>query len=412
MQFDGSFPRRKTQQIVLAHPSNPVAVGGDAPISVQSMTTTKTADIDGTLAQIYALYGAGADIVRCTCNEIEAADGLARIVPRSPVPIVADIHHQYKMALAAVDAGVHCLRLNPGNIRKPDQIKLVASECRDRGIPIRIGVNGGSLHPDLYAKHGGVTPEAMVESALWELRLLAEVGFEDVKISVKASSVPLMIESYRQLSEATDRPLHLGVTEAGPPPAGLVKSTAGIATLLAEGIGDTIRYSLTADPVEEARAGRQLLESMGLRQRKNIDLIACPSCGRAEIDVIDVAERAQDAFGDRQLPLQVAVMGCVVNGPGEARDADLGIAAGNKRGHLFVKGRNVAVVPEDEMVDALVEWAEYINEHGVDAALARVDTERAAREAAKDRAALFGAHGDDVNHSEQRVELIHQRAGR
>jgi (E)-4-hydroxy-3-methylbut-2-enyl-diphosphate synthase len=412
MKVDGAFPRRKTRRIVLAHPTHPVAVGGDAPVSVQSMTITKTADVDGTLAQIYALHGAGADIVRCTCNELEAADGLARIVPRSPVPIVADIHHQYRMALAAIDAGVHCLRLNPGNIRKPEQIKLVAAECKDRGIPIRIGVNGGSLHPDLYKKHGGVTPEAMVESAMWELGLLAEVGFDHVKISVKASSVPLMIESYRQLSEATDHPLHLGVTEAGPPPGGLVKSTAGIATLLAEGIGDTIRYSLTADPVEEARAGRQLLESLGLRERKNVDLIACPSCGRAEIDVIEVAERAQAAFGERQLPLQVAVMGCVVNGPGEARDADIGIAAGNKRGHLFVKGRNVAVVPEDEMVDALVEWAEFINEHGVEAALARVDTERAAREAAKDRASLVDAHGSDVNASEQRVELIHQRAGR
>jgi (E)-4-hydroxy-3-methylbut-2-enyl-diphosphate synthase len=411
MKVEGSFPRRKTRQIVLRHPTRPVAVGGDAPVSVQSMTITKTADVDGTLAQIYALYGAGADIVRCTCNEIEAADGLARIVPRSPVPIVADIHHQYKMALAAIDAGVHCLRLNPGNIRKPDQIKLVASECKDRGIPIRIGVNGGSLHPDLYRKYDGVTPEAMVESALWELGLLAEVGFEDVKISVKASSVPLMIESYRQLADATDHPLHLGVTEAGPPPAGLVKSTAGIATLLAEGIGDTIRYSLTADPVEEARAGRQLLESLGLRERKNVDLIACPSCGRAEIDVIEVAERAQAAFGDRQLPLQVAVMGCVVNGPGEARDADLGIAAGNRRGHLFVKGRNVAVVPENEMVDALVDWAEFINEHGVEAALARVDTEKAAREAAKDRASLVDAHGADVNASEQKVQLIHRRVG-
>jgi (E)-4-hydroxy-3-methylbut-2-enyl-diphosphate synthase len=411
MQVASAYPRRKTRQIVLRHPTHPVAVGGDAPISVQSMTITKTADVDGTLAQIYALYAAGADIVRCTCNEIEAAEGLARIVPRSPVPIVADIHHQYKMALAAIDAGVHCLRLNPGNIRRPEHIKAVAAECRDRGIPIRIGVNGGSLHPDLYQKHGGVTPEAMVESALWELGLLAEVGFEDVKISVKASSVPLMIESYRQLSEATDQPLHLGVTEAGPPPAGIVKSTAGIATLLVEGIGDTIRYSLTADPVEEAKAGRQLLESLGLRDRKNVDLIACPSCGRAEVDVIGLAKRAQEAFGERQLPLQVAVMGCVVNGPGEARDADLGIAAGNKRGHLFVKGRNVAVVPEDDMVDALVDWAEFINEHGVEAALARVDTEKAAREAAKDRAALVDAHGPDVNASEQRVELIHRRAG-
>jgi (E)-4-hydroxy-3-methylbut-2-enyl-diphosphate synthase len=413
MLVDGGFARRKTRQIVLRHPSHPVAIGGDAPISVQSMTITKTADVDGTLAQIYALHAAGADIVRCTCNEIEAAEGLARIVPRSPVPIVADIHHQYRMALAALDAGVHCLRLNPGNIRKPEHIKLVAEECRDRGVPIRIGVNGGSLDRDLYEKHGGrVTPEAMVESAQIELAYFDEVGFDDVKISVKASSVPLMIEAYRQLADVTDHPLHLGVTEAGPPPAGLIKATAGIATLLAEGIGDTIRYSLTADPVEEARAGRQLLEALGLRERKNVDLIACPSCGRAEIDVIDVAKRAQEAFGERQLPLQVAVMGCVVNGPGEARDADIGIAAGNKRGHLFVKGRNVAVVPEAEMVDALVEWAEFINEHGVEAALARVDTSIAEREAARDRDALLAEQGADANRSEQRVELIHQRSER
>ena len=410
MLVDGLFPRKTTRQVVLPHPTNPVAVGGDAPISVQSMTITKTADVDGTLAQIYALYAAGADIVRCTCNDIEAAEGLARIVPRSPVPIVADIHHQYKMALAALDAGVHCLRLNPGNIRKPEHIKLVAQECKARGIPIRIGVNGGSLDPALYKKHGGrVTPEAMVESAQIELAYFDEVGFDDVKISVKASSVPLMIEAYRQLSEVTDHPLHLGVTEAGPLPTGLLKATAGIATLLAEGIGDTIRYSLTADPVEEARAGRQLLESMGLRARKNIDLIACPSCGRAEIDVIEVARQAQEAFGEREIPLQVAVMGCVVNGPGEARDADIGIAAGNKRGHLFVKGRNVAVVAEDEMVSQLVEWAEFINEHGVDAAVARVDTKLAEREAAKDRAALLDEKGDDANASEQRVELIHKR---
>ncbi|MER3453134.1 MAG: 4-hydroxy-3-methylbut-2-en-1-yl diphosphate synthase, partial [Acidimicrobiia bacterium] len=219
-----------------------VAVGGDAPVSVQSMTTTKTADVEGTLRQIYALAAAGADIVRCTCNEPEAAEGLARIVPRSPVPIVADIHHQYRMALAALEAGVHGLRLNPGNIRRPEHIKAVAVEARDRGVPIRIGVNAGSLDPRLYEKHGGVTPEALVESALSELGLFAEVGFEDVKISVKASYVPLMIEAYRQLAEVTDHPLHLGVTEAGPPPQGLIKSTAGIATLLAEGIGDTIRY--------------------------------------------------------------------------------------------------------------------------------------------------------------------------
>ena len=387
-----------------------VAVGGGAPITVQSMTDTKTADHEATLAQIYALAAAGADIVRCTCNEVEAAEGLARIVPRSPVPIVADIHHQYRMALAALDAGVHCLRLNPGNIRKPDQIKVVARECRDRGVPIRIGVNGGSLHPDLYRKYGDtVTPEAMVESARQELAYFDDVGFDLVKISVKASSVPLMIEAYRQLSEVTDHPLHLGVTEAGPPPAGIVKATAGIATLLAEGIGDTIRYSLTSDPVEEVRAGRQLLEALGLRERKNVDLIACPSCGRAEIDVYRVAQEALDAFGEREIPLQVAVMGCVVNGPGEARDADLGIAAGNKRGHLFVRGQNVAVVPEDEMVDTLVDWASFIHEHGFDAALARVDTTRAAREAETDRQRLLARQGDDANHSGERIEAIRRR---
>ena len=249
----------------------------------------------------------------------------------------------------------------------------------------------------------------MVESALQEIAYFDEVGFDLIKISVKASSVPLMVEAYRQLSEVTDYPLHLGVTEAGPPPAGLLKATAGIATLLMEGIGDTIRYSLTADPVEEAKAGRQLLEALGLRERKNVDLIACPSCGRAEVDVIDVAQRAMEAFGERELPLQVAVMGCVVNGPGEAREADLGIAAGNKRGHLFVKGRNIAVVPEADMVEALVEWAEFINEHGVERALSKADLAEAKAAAEADRAALLEEQGDDANASEQRVELIHKR---
>ena len=397
-----SYERRRTRQIHVGK----VAVGGDAPISVQSMTITKTADVEATLQQIYGLAAAGCDIVRCTCNEPEAAEGLAQIVPRSPIPVIADIHHQYRMALAALEAGVHGLRLNPGNIRKPEHIKAVASEAKDRGVPIRIGVNGGSLDPALYEKWGGIRPEAMVESALQEIAYFEEVDFHNYKISVKASNVPLMVEAYRQLSEVTDAPLHLGVTEAGPPPAGLVKATAGIATLLMEGIGDTIRYSLTADPVEEARAGRQLLEALGLRERKNVDLIACPSCGRAEIDVIDVANRAMEAFGDRKIPLQVAVMGCVVNGPGEAREADLGIAAGNKRGHLFVKGRNVAVVPEDQMVDALVEWAEYIHEHGTEAALARVDTALAEREAAKDRARLLEAKGDDANNATERIVEI------
>lgn len=403
MQVSSSLvERRPTRQISVGD----VPVGGDAPITVQSMTITKTADVEGTLQQIYALAAAGADIVRCTCNEAEAAEGLAQIVPRSPVPIIADIHHQYKMALAAMEAGVHGLRLNPGNIRKPEHIKAVASEARDRGIPIRIGVNAGSLDPSLYEKYGSATPEAMVESAQQEMAYFDEVGFDQIKISVKASSVPLMVEAYRQLSEVTDHPLHLGVTEAGPPPAGLVKATAGIATLLMEGIGDTIRYSLTADPVEEARAGRQLLEALGLRERKNVDLIACPSCGRAEVDVIEVANRAMEAFGEREIPLQIAVMGCVVNGPGEARDADLGIAAGNKRGHLFVKGQNVAVVPEDEMVDQLVEWAEFINEHGVEAALERVDLVKAAREAEKDRAKLLDEQGDDANRAGEKIVEI------
>lgn len=410
MEASGVFARRPTRQVMVGS----VGVGGDAPISVQSMTTTKTSDVDGTLAQIYALAAAGADIVRCTCNDTAAAEGLAHIVPRSPVPIVADIHHQYKMALAALEAGVHCLRLNPGNIRRPEHIKAVAMAAGERSVPIRIGVNGGSLDPELYERHGGhVTAEAMVESARRELALFREVGFDDVKISVKASNVALMIEAYRLLADdpfflddqGRSVPLHLGVTEAGPLPGGLVKATAGIATLLAEGIGDTIRYSLTADPVEEARAGRQLLEALGLRERKGLDLIACPSCGRAEVDVIEIAERAQAALTDLAIPIQVAVMGCVVNGPGEAREADLGIAAGRKRGHLFVKGQVVRVVPEHEMVDALVTWAQIIADDGVDAALAMADSSAAA-EAEADRQALLESKGDDANDTGTKVELI------
>jgi (E)-4-hydroxy-3-methylbut-2-enyl-diphosphate synthase len=397
--------RRATRQVTLKGASSTVLVGGDAPVSVQSMTITKTADVDGTLAQIYALAAAGADIVRCTCNDAEAAEGLAAIVPRSPVPIVADIHFQYKLALAALDAGVACLRLNPGNIRKPAQIKLVAEEAKARGVPIRIGVNAGSLDPEMYAKYGSATPEALVESAQRELAYFEEVDFHDVKISVKASNVPLMIEAYR--SEATDHPLHLGVTEAGPPPAGLIKATAGIATLLAEGIGDTIRYSLTADPVEEARAGRQLLEALGLRARKTVDLIACPSCGRAEIDVIAVAKEAEAALSDRKLPIQVAVMGCVVNGPGEARTADLGIAAGNGKGHLFVKGQMIRVVPEKDMVAALVEEAERLVAEGAEARIAAADV-GAVEEAERNRQVLLAEQGDDPNAVSQRVELIHK----
>jgi (E)-4-hydroxy-3-methylbut-2-enyl-diphosphate synthase len=398
--------RRVTRQLMVGK----IAVGGGAPVTVQSMTTTKTADHEGTLAQIYALAAAGADIVRCTCNEEEAAEGLAHIVPRSPVPIVADIHFQYRLALAALEAGVQALRLNPGNIRNPQHIKAVAAEALDRGVPIRIGVNAGSLDPDMAAKHGGITPEALVASAMHELSLFEEVGFNDVKISVKASNVALMIESYRMLSETTDHPLHLGVTEAGPPPQGLIKSTAGIGTLLAEGIGDTIRYSLTADPVEEAKAGRVLLEAMGLRERKGLDLIACPSCGRAEVDVIRVASEAQAALESRNIPLQVAVMGCVVNGPGEAREADLGIAAGRGKGHLFVRGKVVRVVPEADMVEALIAEAEAIVAEGIEARLAAAD-ENAEAIAAATREELLQIQGTDANHSEERVERIRDIAG-
>jgi (E)-4-hydroxy-3-methylbut-2-enyl-diphosphate synthase len=372
------------------------------------MTTTKTGDVEGTLQQIYALAGAGADIVRCTCNDRAAAEGLAQIVPRSPVPIVADIHFHVEMALAALEAGVQGLRLNPGNLRKPEEIKLVASEARDRGVPIRIGVNAGSLHPAIYEKFGGATPEALVESARLELAYFEEVGFSDVKISVKASSVATMIAAYRLASQTFDHPLHLGVTEAGPLPGGLLKGTAGIATLLAEGIGDTLRYSLTADPVEEANAGRQLLEVLGLRERKGLDLIACPSCGRAEVDVIKIANEAQIALAALDVPIQVAVMGCVVNGPGEAKHADLGIAAGKKRGHLFIQGQIIRVVPEDEMVEALVEEAKKIAVEGVEARLAARD-QSAEAEAAADRALLLDDRGGDANHDRERIEKIRRR---
>jgi (E)-4-hydroxy-3-methylbut-2-enyl-diphosphate synthase len=397
-------PRVATRQISVGN----VKVGGDAPISVQSMTTTKTADVEGTLEQIYRLAAAGADIVRCTCNEEEAAAGLAHIVPRSPVPIIADVHFHQEMAYAALEAGVHGLRLNPGNLRKPEEIKGIAAEAKDRGVPIRIGVNAGSLHPEIAKRHGGATPEALIESAELELAYFREVGFEDVKISVKASSVPLMIASYRLASERFDFPLHLGVTEAGPPPAGLIKGTAGIGALLSEGIGDTIRYSLTADPVEEARAGRQLLEALGLRERKGLDLIACPSCGRAEVDVIGIAAAAQSALEALSLPIQVAVMGCVVNGPGEAKHADIGIAGGKNKGHLFIKGQIVRVVPEADMVEALVEEAQKLVSEGVEARLAAADAS-AEDEARRDREELLEMKGSDANHASEKIEAIHLR---
>ncbi len=400
-------PRRKTRVLNVGG----VEIGGQNPIRVQSMATADTRDPQATISQIQDLADVGCEIVRIAVPDRKAAAALPEIVPYAAVPLIADIHFEHTLALKALDAGIHGLRLNPGNIRNPSHVKAIAAEARDRGVPIRIGVNAGSLDSKLYDKHGGrATPEALVESALIELAYFAEVGFEDVKISVKASNVPLMIDAYRLLAETVDHPLHLGVTEAGPPPAGLIKATAGIATLLAEGIGDTIRYSLTADPVEEARAGRQLLEAMGLRDRKGLDLIACPSCGRAEIDVIQVAKDAQAALEAEQLPIQVAVMGCVVNGPGEAREADIGIAAGRRRGHLFVKGKVVRVVPEDEMVDVLLEEARLLVEEGVEARLAAADGEAAA-EAERDRGELLVVQGGDVNASQERVEVIRKVTG-
>tara|TARA_A200000159_G_scaffold52277_1_gene48232 strand:+ start:89 stop:1309 length:1221 start_codon:yes stop_codon:yes gene_type:complete len=392
--------RRKTTQIKVGN----VGVGSDYPVSVQSMTTTKTRDTDETLGQVYELANNGADIVRVTCNEIEAAESLVKICARSPVPIVADIHFQYKLALAAIEAGVHGLRLNPGNIRNEQQIKEVAKECLKADIPIRIGVNAGSLDKDILDKYGDSVPEALVESAMLEARYLEDVGFHNIKISVKHSNVPLMIDSYRLLAESVEYPLHLGVTEAGPLPGGLIKSIAGISTLLSEGIGDTIRLSLTTDPVEEAKYGRQLLEYLNLRERKSLDLIACPSCGRAEVDVIKVAGEAQEILEKEGLPIQVAVMGCVVNGPGEARSADLGIAAGKKRGHLFIKGQVVKVVDEQDMVDALLKEGRLIAEEGIEARLAAADTD-AAQIAEEDVQALLDIQGD-INNFEEKTKSV------
>ena len=392
--------RRETSQIHVGK----VGVGSDFPVSVQSMTTTKTRDTDETLGQIYELANNGADIVRVTCNEIEAAESLVKICTRSPVPIVADIHFQYKLALAAVEAGVHGLRLNPGNIRNEKQIKEVAGECLNANIPIRIGVNAGSLDKDILEKYGDAVPEALVESALLEVRYLEDVDFHNIKISVKHSNVPLMIESYRLLAEKVEYPLHLGVTEAGPLPGGLIKSIAGISTLLSEGIGDTIRLSLTTDPVEEAKYGRQLLEYLNLRERKSLDLIACPSCGRAEVDVIKIAEDAQEILEKEGLPIQLAVMGCVVNGPGEARSADLGIAAGKKRGHLFIKGQVVKVVDEKDMVNALLEEGRLIAEEGIEARIAAADTD-AAQIAEDDVKELLNIQGD-INNFEQKTKSV------
>ena len=392
--------RRKTSQFMLGN----VGVGSEHPVSVQSMTTTKTRDTEKTLEQIYELASNGADIVRVTCNEVDAAKSLVNICARSPVPVVADIHFQYKLALAAIEAGVQGLRLNPGNIRNEKQIKEVAKECLNAEIPIRIGVNAGSLDKTILDKYGDATPEALVESALLETRYLEDVNFNNIKISVKHSNVPSMIDSYRLLAEKVEYPLHLGVTEAGPLPGGLIKSIAGISTLLSEGIGDTIRLSLTTDPVEEAKFGRQLLEYLNLRERKSLDLIACPSCGRAEVDVIKVASEAQSALEQEGFPLQVAVMGCVVNGPGEARSADLGFAAGKGRGHLFIKGQVVKVVKENEMVEALIREGRLLAEEGVEARLAAADKD-AAIIAEQDARELMDYQGD-INNFESKTKSV------
>ncbi|HEX2178713.1 MAG TPA: flavodoxin-dependent (E)-4-hydroxy-3-methylbut-2-enyl-diphosphate synthase [Actinomycetota bacterium] len=334
-----------------------VEIGGGAPIAIQSMTTTKTDDVQATLIQAHALATQGADIVRVAVPHPGDAAALPVIVREAGVPIVADIHFSFRLALMALEAGVAGLRLNPGNIRDADQIRTIVREAAGRGVPIRVGVNAGSLDKRLLAKYGGATPQALVESALHEIKILEDIGFTDIKISVKHQNVPQMIDAYRLLAEAVDYPLHLGVTEAGPPPYGTLKSAIGIGSLLSEGIGDTIRVSLTADPVEEVKAAKQILQTLGLR-RTTFDLVACPSCGRAELDVIELTRQVQERLEKMNLPpIQIAVMGCEVNGPGEARDADVGIAAGPGRGLLFSRGRQLGWVPADRMVDALLEEA-------------------------------------------------------
>ena len=335
-----------------------VDVGGDAPISIQSMTTTKTSDVNATLQQMARLVAAGVDIVRVAVPHWEDARALKQIAEHATVPVIADIHFQWKYAMEALENGIQGLRINPGNIKYQDKVRLIAREAKARGVPIRIGVNAGSLEKPLLAKYGRPTPEALVESALNEARILEDEDFTDIKISVKHSNPAVMIQAYRLLARACDYPLHLGVTEAGPLPAGGVKSAVGIGTLLAEGIGDTIRVSLTDDPVEEVKAGTWILQSLGLRKR-GLDLVACPSCGRAEVNVLKLTKEVNEGLERAQLkaPIRVAVMGCVVNGPGEAREADIGIASGNGFGHLIIGGEVIRKVPEAQIVEVLVEEA-------------------------------------------------------
>ncbi|MFJ4269045.1 flavodoxin-dependent (E)-4-hydroxy-3-methylbut-2-enyl-diphosphate synthase [Streptomyces coelicoflavus] len=340
----------------------PVAVGGGAPVSVQSMTTTRTSDIGATLQQIAELTASGCQIVRVACPTQDDADALPVIARKSQIPVIADIHFQPKYVFAAIEAGCAAVRVNPGNIKKfDDQVREIAKAARDHGTPIRIGVNAGSLDRRLLQKYGRATPEALAESALWEASLFEEHDFRDIKISVKHNDPVVMVEAYRQLAAQCDYPLHLGVTEAGPAFQGTIKSAVAFGALLSQGIGDTIRVSLSAPPVEEIKVGIQILQSLGLRARR-LEIVSCPSCGRAQVDVYKLAEEVTAGLEGMEVPLRVAVMGCVVNGPGEAREADLGVASGNGKGQIFVKGEVVKTVPESKIVETLIEEAMRIAE--------------------------------------------------
>jgi len=346
-------PRRKTRQLMVGG----VGVGSDSPISVQSMCTTKTHDVNATLQQIAELTATGCDIVRVACPRQEDADALAEIAKHSQIPVIADIHFQPKYIFAAIDAGCAAVRVNPGNIREFDgRVVEVAKAAGDAGIPIRIGVNAGSLDKRIMAKYGKATPEALVESALWEAGLFAEHGFFDIKISVKHNDPVVMVAAYEQLAAQCDYPLHLGVTEAGPEFQGTIKSAVAFGALLSRGVGDTIRVSLSAPPVEEVKVGNQILESLNLRPR-SLEIVSCPSCGRAQVDVYTLANEVTAGLEGLDVPLRVAVMGCVVNGPGEAREADLGVASGNGRGQIFVRGEVIKTVPEAKIVETLIEEA-------------------------------------------------------
>ncbi|BAU88355.1 4-hydroxy-3-methylbut-2-en-1-yl diphosphate synthase [Streptomyces laurentii] len=345
--------RRPTRQLQVGK----VGVGSRSPISVQSMTTTLTSDVNATLQQIAELTAAGCDIVRVACPSQDDADALPAIAAKSPIPVIADIHFQPRYVFAAIEAGCAAVRVNPGNIKKfDDRVKDIARAAQDHGTPIRIGVNAGSLDARLLQKYGKATPEALVESALWEASLFAEHGFHDLKISVKHNDPVVMVRAYELLAEACDYPLHLGVTEAGPAFQGTVKSAVAFGALLRQGIGDTVRVSLSAPPVEEVKVANQILQSLNLRPRK-LDIVSCPSCGRAQVDVYKLAEEVTAGLDGMEVPLRVAVMGCVVNGPGEAREADLGVASGNGKGQIFVKGEVIKTVPESKIVETLIEEA-------------------------------------------------------